>query len=49
MDRKEYAAEFARSGGVARAKSLTRKQRRKIARRAARARWNAPKNSHMKF
>jgi len=33
--------EMCRRGGLARAKKLTRKQRRKIARRAARARWKA--------
>jgi hypothetical protein len=35
----EYAAEFARKGGKARAKALTDEQRKRIARKAAAARW----------
>ncbi len=35
----QYAAEFARRGGKARAKNLTAERRRAIAREAARARW----------
>jgi hypothetical protein len=34
-----YAKEFARSGGKARAKKLTKAQRSSIARKAAMARW----------
>jgi general stress protein YciG len=37
--RKEFAAEFARKGAKARAKSLTPEQRKEIARKAAVARW----------
>jgi hypothetical protein len=38
-DRKDYAAEFARKGGKARAKSLTPGRRKEIARNAAASRW----------
>jgi hypothetical protein len=34
-----YATQFARKGGQARAKKLTDKERKDIARRAAQARW----------
>jgi hypothetical protein len=47
MDRKRqldsYAAEFARKGGQARAKALTKQQRKAIAKRAAEARWKGKK------
>lgn len=33
--------EFARKGGNARAKQLTKKQRRRIAKKGAKARWGA--------
>jgi general stress protein YciG len=36
---KQYAQEFARKGGNARAKALTPEQRKEIARKAAQARW----------
>lgn len=39
----QYASEFARLGGKARAKKLTAEQRREIARKAARARWTKAK------
>jgi hypothetical protein len=38
-----YAAEFARKGGKARAKALTKEQRKVIAKRAAEARWKGKK------
>jgi general stress protein YciG len=38
--RKEYAQEFARKGGKARAKALTPEQRKEIARKAAVTRWS---------
>ena len=37
--RKEYAVEFARKGAKARAKALTPTQRKRIAQKAAAARW----------
>jgi len=36
---KEYAVEFARKGGIARAEKLTRSQRVEIAKKAANMRW----------
>lgn len=36
---KKVRQEFARSGGLARAKALTAKQREDIARKASQARW----------
>jgi len=39
MTFKEYKTNFARSGGKARAKSLTAKERSDIARKAVKARW----------
>jgi len=41
----QYAVEFARRGGNARAKKLTAEQRREIARKAARARWKKAKGA----
>jgi hypothetical protein len=38
-----YAAEFASKGGKARAKALTKEQRKTIAKRAAQARWKGRK------
>jgi hypothetical protein len=38
-----YAVEFARKGGKARAKKLTREQRKESARKAAQARWSKKK------
>lgn len=39
---REFLAAAGRKGGVARRKRLTSEQRRKIARKAARARWRKP-------
>lgn len=36
---KDYAAEFARKGGRARAKQLSPERRKEIARKASEARW----------
>jgi hypothetical protein len=43
--RKEYAQEFARKGAKARAKALTPEERKRIARKAAEARWAKAKGS----
>jgi len=43
--KKEYASEFARKGGKARAKALTPEQRKAIARKAIAARWAKAKRS----
>ncbi len=37
---KDYAAEFSRKGGKARAKALTKEERKAIAQKAAKARWS---------
>lgn len=37
--KQDYAAEFARKGGKARAKALTPERRKEIARKAIAARW----------
>ena len=42
---KDYAKEFARKGGYARAQSLTAEEQSKIGRKAARARWKKTKNA----
>jgi hypothetical protein len=42
---KDYAAEFARKGGHARAQKLTAEQRKRSARKAAKARWAKAKKA----
>jgi general stress protein YciG len=44
--RKDFATEFARSGGKARAKALTPEQRKQIASKAAKARWAKKKKAN---
>ncbi len=43
LEGKEYARKGGLKGGVARAKALTKKQRKEIAKRAAAARWGEKK------
>jgi general stress protein YciG len=47
-NQKDYATEFARKGGKARAKALSPERRREISRKAITARWKAVKKGSKK-